>query len=125
MTHPTDSGKPAREKRQNPRIQPFVAACRYVVDEERIAGFLTDLSRGGARIHADVEGPAAGSAIAVEVRMGRVATHVRLPATVRWSQPSSRGGFVFGVSFDGIGPDEQKILDEVIEEFRRRASQLV
>ena len=57
--------------------------------------------------------------------MGRVATHVRLPATVRWSKPSSRGGFVFGVSFDGIGPEEQKILDGVIEEFRRRAAQLV
>lgn len=113
------------EKRHNPRIQPFVAACRYVEGERRIAGFLTDLSRAGARIHADVEAPTAGAAITVEVRMGRVATHVRLPATVRWSKPSTRGGFVFGVSFDGIGPEEQKFLDGVIEEFRRRAAQLV
>jgi hypothetical protein len=56
--------------------------------------------------------------------MGRQATHVRLPATVRWGQPSPRGGFVFGMSFDGIHPEEQKILDGVIEEFRRRAAQL-
>ncbi len=113
------------EKRQEPRIQPFVAACRYVEGERRIAGFLTDLSRAGARIHADVEGPAEGATITVEVRMGRMATHVRLPAKVRWSKPSSRGGFVFGVSFDGIASEEQKILDGVIEEFRRRAAQLV
>jgi hypothetical protein len=113
------------EKRQNPRIQPFVAACRYVLGEHRIPGFLTDLSRSGARIHSDVEGPEESSTIAVEVRMGRMATHVRLPATVRWSKASDRGGFVFGVSFDGIGSEEQKILDGVIEEFRRRAAQLV
>ena len=125
MAEKTESGKAAREKRQDPRIQPFVAACRYVQGERRVAGFLTDLSRAGARIHADVEGPGKGTAIVVEVRMGRVATHVRLPATVRWGQPSSRGGFVFGVSFDGIGSEEQKLLDGVIEEFRRRASQLV
>jgi hypothetical protein len=108
------------EKRQNERIQPFVAACRYVVEERRTPGFLTDLSGGGARVHSDVEGPPVGSKITVEVRMGRQPTHVRLPATVRWGKPSSRGGF----GFDGIGPDEKKILDGVIEEFRRRAAQL-
>jgi hypothetical protein len=113
------------EKRQNPRIQPFVASCRYLEGERRVPGFLTDLSRGGARIHSDVEAPAQHTTIAVEVRMGRLATHVRLPATVRWRRPSDRGGFIFGVSFDGIGPEEQKILDGVIEEFRRRAAQLV
>jgi hypothetical protein len=113
------------EKRQHPRIQPFVASCRYLDGERRIPGFLTDLSRAGARIHADVEAPAEKATISVEVRMGRVATHVRLPATVRWSKPSERGGYVFGVSFDGIGAEEQKVLDGVIEEFRRRAAQLV
>jgi hypothetical protein len=112
------------EKRQNDRIQPFVAACRCLVEGQRIPGFLTDLSSGGARIHADVEGPPAGTTVTVEVRMGRQATYVRLPATVRWEKPSKRGGFVFGVSFDGIGADEQRVLDHVIEEFRRRAAQL-
>jgi hypothetical protein len=112
------------EKRHSQRIQPFVAACRYVVGGQRIPGFLTDLSSGGARIHSEIEGPAAGTTITVEVRMGRQATHVRLPATVRWGQPSPRGGFVFGMSFEGIRPEDQKILDGVIEEFRRRAAQL-
>jgi len=112
------------EKRQKERIQPFVAACRYVVDGQRVPGFLTNLSSGGARIHSDVEGPSPGASITVEVRMGRQATHVRLPATVRWEKPSKRGGFVFGMSFDGIGADEQRVLDYVIEEFRRRAAQL-
>jgi hypothetical protein len=113
------------EKRQHPRIQPFVASCRYLEGERRVPGFLTDLSRAGARIHSDVETPAEGTTISVEVRIGRLATHVRLPATVRWNRPSERGGFVFGVSFDGIATEEQKILDGVIEEFRRRAAQLV
>lgn len=112
------------EKRQNDRIQPFVAACRYVVGGQRIPGFLTDLSSGGARIHSDVDGPIVGTSVVVEVRMGRQATHVHLPATVRWGKPSARGGFVFGLSFDGIGAGEQRILDGVIEEFRRRAAQL-
>jgi hypothetical protein len=111
-------------QRQTERIQPFVAACRYVVDEQRVPGFLTDLSNAGARIHSDAEGPPVGTLITVEVRMGRQATHVRLPATVRWGQPSSRGGFVFGVSFEGIANEEQRILEGVIEEFRRRAAQL-
>jgi len=112
------------ETRQNDRIQPFVVACRYVVGGQRIPGFLTNLSSGGARIHSDVEGPDVDTPVIVEVRMGRQATHVHLPATVRWGQPSSRGGFVFGLSFDGIGADEQRVLDNVIEEFRRRAAQL-
>jgi hypothetical protein len=112
------------EKRQTDRIQPFVAACRYVAEGQRIPGFLTNLSNRGARIHSDIEGPAPGTAVTVEVRMGRQATHVRLPATVRWGKPSPRGGFVFGMSFEGIGREEQRVLDGVIEEFRRRAAQL-
>jgi len=31
---------------------------------------------------------------------------------------------VSGVSFDGIGPDEQKVLDTVVDEFRRRAASI-
>ncbi len=112
------------KQRQTERIQPFVAACRYVVGDRRVPGFLMNLSSAGARLHSDVEGPPVGTAITVEVRMGRQATHLRLPATVRWGQPSSRGGFVFGVSFDGIAGEELRILQGVIEEFRRRAAQL-
>ena len=114
-----------KEKRKTPRIQPFVASCRFVAEgDQRVPGFITNLSSQGACINTDVEVPAAGSAITVEVRIGRQATHLRLPAIVRWERRSSRGGFAFGVSFEEIGPEEQKVLDGVIEEFRRRAEQL-
>ncbi len=112
------------EKRPNPRIQPFVAACRHALEERRTPGFPPALSRAGAPIHPGAPGPAKGATIPVAVRVRRQATHVRLPATVRWSKPSDRGGFVFGVSFDGIESEEQKILDCVSEGVRRRAHQL-
>lgn len=114
----------AEEKRRTLRILPYVAPCRYVVDEERVPGFLTDISVRGGRIHTEAEPPAVGSTLTVEARLGRQATHVRFPATVRWGRPAPRGGFLFGVSFDGVGPEEQKLLDHVVEEFRRRAASI-
>jgi len=112
------------EKRQAQRIQPFVAPCRYVLGDQRIPGFLTDISERGGRIHTDVEPPAAGTTLTVEARLGHQATHLRLPATVCWTRPAPRGGFLFGLSFDGIGPEEQKVLDGVVDEFRRRAASI-
>jgi hypothetical protein len=112
------------EKRQAPRIQPFVAPCRYVLAEERIPGFLTDISEGGGRVHTEVEPPAVGTVLTVEARLGHQATHVRLPGTVRWVRPAPRGGFLFGLSFDGIGADEQGVVDGVVDEFRRRAASI-
>jgi hypothetical protein len=110
------------EKRQALRIPPFVAPCRYVVGEQRVAGFLTDLSSLGGRVHTDLVPPAVDARVVVEVRLGGQPTHVQLPAAVEWTHPSSRGGFVFGVSFAGIGPAEQRAVDAVVEEFRRRAA---
>jgi PilZ domain len=112
------------EKRRAFRIPPFVASCRYVVAERRHVGLLTDLSRSGARVHSEGAAPADGGEVVVEVKLGQSATHLRIPGTVRWSRPSPRGGVVFGMSFDGIGPAEQQVLDEVIQEFRRRAALL-
>jgi len=113
-----------REKRQVLRIQPFVAPCRYVVGDRRVAGFLTDLSSRGGRVHTDVEPPSVETRLTVEVRLARQPTHVKLPAAVEWTRRSQRGGFVFGVSFEGIGADEQRTVDGVVEEFRRRAAAL-
>jgi len=113
-----------QEKRQALRIQPFVAPCRYVLGDQRSAGFLTDISERGGRVHTEVEPPAVGTVLTIEVRLGRPATQVRLPATVRWSRPVSRGGFLFGVSFDGIGPEEQGVVRSVVDEFRRRAASI-
>ena len=111
-------------KREAQRIQPFVAPCRYVLAEKRIPGFLTDISERGGRVHTEVEPPAVGTVLTVEARLGRQSTHVRLPATVRWVRPGPRGAFLFGVSFDGIGTDEQKVVDGVLDEFRRRAASI-
>ena len=112
------------KKRQTSRIQPFVAPCRYVQGDERHSGFLTDISERGGRIHTEVEPPAIGTVLTVEAHLGRQATNVRLPATVRWARPAPRGGFLFGMSFDGIGPEEQRVVDGVLEEFRRRAASI-
>lgn len=114
----------AEKKRQTQRLQPFVAPCRYVLGGERLPGFLTDLSERGGRIHTEAEPPAVGAALNVEVRFGRQPTHVRLPAIVRWARPAPRGGFLFGMSFDDIGPQAQKVLDGVVDEFRRRAASI-
>jgi hypothetical protein len=114
----------AGEKRQTQRIQPFVAPCRYVVGERRHPGFLTDLSERGGRVHTEAEPPAAGASVTVEVRLGRQAVPVRLPATVRWVGAAPRGGSMFGVEFDGLGGEEQRILEGVVEEFRRRAASI-
>ena len=112
------------DKRRVPRIQPFVAPCRYVLGERRLPGFLTDLSRAGGRVHTEAAAPVVGALVALEVRLARQAVTVRLPATVRWVGSSPRGGSVFGVSFDGIGGDEQGVLDGVVAEFERRAASI-
>jgi hypothetical protein len=112
------------EKRQAQRIQPFVAPCRFVLGEERFPGFLTDISVEGARVRSEVEPPPVGTAVAVEARFGRQVTHLPFPATVRWARPISRGGFVFGVSFEKVGSEEQKVLDSVVAEFQRRAASI-
>jgi hypothetical protein len=113
-----------RTERQAVRIQPFVAPCRYVVGETRVPGFLTDISTRGCRVQTDADPPAKGTALAIEVRLARKPTHLRIPGTVRWMRTSPRGGFVFGVSFEGIGHDEQHVVDDVVEEFRRRAASI-
>jgi hypothetical protein len=112
------------EKRQTQRIQPFVAPCRYVLGDRRLPGFLTDISERGGRVHTEADLPAAGTTLTIEARLGHQAVPVRIPATVRWAGPAPRGGSMFGVSFDGMGPDERKVVEGVVEEFRRRAASI-
>ena len=114
-----------QNRRLSERIQPFVTPCRYVVGDARFPGFLTDISRHGGRVHTDVQPPAEGAALTVELRLARQPVALVLPATVRWARPGERGGFVFGVSFDGAGADEQKELDALVEGFLRRAASIV
>ena len=114
-----------QNRRQSERIQPFVAPCRYVVAEERVAAFLTDISRHGGRVHTEAEPPPVGATLTVELRLARQPVALRLPASVRWAGPGERGGFVFGVRFEGVGPDEQKTLDALVEGFLRRAASII
>jgi hypothetical protein len=111
----------AKQKRQAERIQPFVVSCRLVVDGRRVPGFVTDLSTLGARVHCDSEPPPVDSPIVLEVRLGGAATHQRIPATVEWSRPAARGGFDFGLSFDGAS-SARGALESAVEDFRRRAA---
>ena len=114
----------ANTERQAVRIQPFVAPCRYAVADSRVPGFLTDISTRGCRVQTDVEPPVKGTVLAIEVRLAGKPTHLRIPGKVRWGRASPRGGFVFGVSFEGIGPDEQRVVDDIVEAFRRRAASI-
>jgi hypothetical protein len=112
----------SEEKRRQPRIQPFVAPCRYDQGALRVAGFLTDISTTGARVHTEAEPPPVGSAVVVRARLGRQATHVLLPGVVRWAAPVERGGFHFGLCFEGLAEEDARALDGVVEDFRRRAA---
>jgi hypothetical protein len=115
---------PPEQKRRTPRIQPFVVPCRYGVGDERVTGYLSDLSPIGGRVHTDAEPPAIGASVLVEVRLRTKATHLPLPATVRWARAAERGGFVFGCSFEAAGAAEQKALEDVVAEFHRRAASI-
>jgi hypothetical protein len=112
------------QQRQTPRIQPFVVPCRYAMGDTRVPGYLSDISPKGGKVHTDVEPPPVGATLLVEVRFRSLPTHLPVPATVRWTRPSSRGGFVFGCSFDAVGAEEQKALDAVVAEFHRRAASI-
>jgi len=114
-----------QNRRRSERIQPFVAPCRYVVADARVPGFLSDISRHGGRVHTDVEPPAVGVSLTVELRVARQPIALRLPAVVRWARSEDRGGFVFGVSFDGASASEQQALDALVEAFLRRAASII
>jgi hypothetical protein len=112
-------------RRRSQRIQPFVAPCRYVVDEARATGFLTDISRDGGRVKTDSAPPVEGAEVLIELRVPRQAVALRLPATVRWSRAADQGGHVFGVSFERLGEEERKALDDLVDGFLRRAASIV
>ena len=112
------------EKRQTQRIQPFVAPCRYVLGEERFPGFLTDISEKGDASTRRSSPRRSGRPS--RWKCGWVARR-RLSASPPPSAGRGRrrgGGFLFGLLFEGVGPEEQKALDAVVDEFRRRAASI-
>jgi hypothetical protein len=113
------------EKRQTPRIAPFVAPCRIRLDERQLAGFITDLSARGARVTCEDECPPVGKDVTLEVKLGRKVLHAyRLPGRVAWSAPAEKGGHSFGLTFAGLAQDEQRAVESVVDEFHRLVSQL-
>lgn len=113
------------EKRQTPRIAPYVAPCRVVVGARRVPAYLTDLSSKGARVSCDVEPPREGETVVIEVRFGRQVRYSRLTAEVKWVVAAGgEGGASFGLTFAGLSAEEQAVLESVMEELQRRASLL-
>lgn len=113
-----------REKRKTPRIQPYVARCLVVDSARRIPAYVTDLSPGGARVVCDGEPPRSGASVVIEVRIGRKIARSRLPAVVKWVRPGHGGSRLLGLTFRGLGREERRGLEAVVEEFHRRAAQI-
>ena len=112
------------EKRRTLRIQPYVAPCRVVVGERRIPGYLADLSVRGAQVSCQGAPPQVDDSVVLEVRFGRQVRHSRLAAQVKWLNATPQGGHAFGLTFTSVTPQEQAILESVVEEFRKRAAQI-
>jgi hypothetical protein len=114
------------EKRKTPRIAPFVVPCRVVDRGHRLSGYLTDLSAQGARVSCGATAPEEGSSVVLEVRLGSGTRHSRLDAEVKWVRSEGGGtGHVFGLTFAKVSPEQQRMLESVVEEFRRRAAELL
>lgn len=111
-----------REKREAPRIQPFVASCHVVDGVRRFGAYLTDLSLAGARVTCDAPPPRPEAWIVIEVRLGRPPSRVRLQAQVRWTGVG-RGTHHFGVTFH-LDEEGQRTLAAVVDEIHRRAAEL-
>ena len=117
----------SQDKRQTPRIQPFVAPCRVLEEPgpRPLGGYLTDLSLRGAQVSTQGLPPAPEAAVVLEVRLGTEPAATRLPARVKWVRAAERGDWhAFGLTFEAIDAAGQRALEAVVEDFRRRAAQL-
>jgi PilZ domain-containing protein len=115
------------DKRRTPRIQPFVAPCRVLEEPgpRPLAGYLTDLSTRGAQVSTQSLPPHPEAAVVLEVRLGSEPTITRLPARVKWARAAEHGDWhTFGLTFEAIDTAELRVLEAVVEEFRRRAAQV-
>jgi hypothetical protein len=83
--------------------------------------FLTNLSPRGAQIACEEGVPDHGATVIVEVRFSRRGPLARLPGRVRWSKGKDGGRASVGVVFEEPSADARRLVDQAIEEFRRRA----
>jgi len=111
------------EKRSLARIQPFIARCVITWGQRRLVAYITDLSLGGVQVACDEPPPPADADVALEARFDPRAEPTRLAARVRWGKPADRG-HTCGLTFEGLGPQEESILQAVIERILRQADRL-
>ena len=116
--------KKASERRRAPRIKPFVARCRLRIGSRSHAGYVTDLSTGGAQVSWSGDAPAVGSQVVLEVRLDPRFGPSRLPSRVLWTRAADGGGLTVGLSFAELAEAERRTLEEVVEEYRRKAAEL-
>jgi hypothetical protein len=116
--------KKPSERRRAPRIKPFVARCRLWIASRSHSGYVTDLSTEGAQVSWGGSPPAVGSAVVLEVRLDPRYGYSRLPARVLWTRPAEDESLAVGLSFAELGESERRTLQEVVEEYQRRAADL-
>ena len=112
------------EKRRVARIAPFVTPCRVTSGARRFAAYVADLSARGARVTCDDDCLSVGDEVVIDVKLGKKVAHVHLPGTVAWVRIADQGAAHFGVRFDELSPDDEKLLGEVLQEFQRLAARL-
>ena len=112
------------DKRRVARIAPFVTPCRVTSGARRFSAFVADLSPRGARVTCDDDCLAVGDEVVIDAKLGRSVKHVHLPGTVAWVRIADQGAAHFGVLFRELPPEDQKVLEDVIQEFQRLAARL-
>jgi hypothetical protein len=102
-----------------------VAPCRVLDGARRVTGYLADLGYRGARVHCQAAPPAVGAAVILEVRLRRAAGRSRLLGEVKWVRARGQaGGHLFGLTFQELTAEQQRVVESVVEDFRRRADEL-
>jgi hypothetical protein len=111
------------DKRQIPRVQPFVVPCRVSEGEQRWSGYVTDMSARGAQVSLQHDAPRIGARVVLELRVRLPRTPVTLAGQVKW-QRRSPTACIFGITFEEVPEVERQALADALEDFRRLAEEL-
>jgi hypothetical protein len=114
-----------KEKRASPRIQPYIVPCQIVRGKTRLPGYLVELSAEGGRLTCEEAAPRVGSSVGLEFRIGRQVEQSKLRAVVRWIRKGPGESRSLGFRFARVGASARQALEEVVDDFRRKAEALV
>lgn len=114
------------DKREAPRVAPYLAPCRVVDGERKTPGYMSDLSTKGARVACEGPVPVEGASVVLEVRLTGRSSHSRLGGLVKWSRGPEDGEELsaFGFVFHDLTPAQAAEVEAAIAEFKRRAAAL-